>query len=677
MRSPHRTSSRTRAISLGAFLSALACGAGPEPLATDPERPGSPGARWEILDMLREDSERPRHPADGGGRAWLVESVSALRTAPVLKNELGTEVKTDPGIDAGPKLEAITAGTSGRFTIAYEVGPLGIATGGGIFLQVSPFWGWSTPQVEDPHAPGYTEIEVSGDMELSAVTLDQQLLALEVTGRALEAGEKVLITYGAGIWGAEADRYAEKNSRFWIGVDGDGDGTRSYLLDSPGVEILPGPAAQLRVTLPSIARPGETFRITVAVLDSEGSTGGSMTGEVFFDEIPPGLEISGRAVLGAESGGRVTLDAIAREPGVIRLRALGPGGLEAESNPLLVTAAGPQILWGDLHGHSNLSDGTGTAEDYFRYARDVAALDVIALTDHDHWGIPPLDSSPENWAEIRRQVRRFHAPGRFVALLGYEWTSWVHGHRHVLYFEDEGEIYSSVDPAYESPLQLWKALEGKPALTFAHHSAGGPIATNWTIPPDPILEPVTEITSIHGSSEALDSPTVIYDPVPGNFVRDVLDRGVRLGFIGSGDGHDGHPGLTQLGGSPSGLAAILSEGHTRKEVLAALRARRVYATNGPRIILRAALGAHPMGSIVPATEVGISEELFVSVIAVAPLERIDLIRSGHVVDSMEIDGLLEVALQRDVEDLKAGEYLYVRAVQEDGGAAWSSPVFVE
>jgi len=32
-------------------------------------------------------------------------------------------------------------------------------------------------------------------------------------------------------------------------------------------------------------------------------------------------------------------------------------------------------------------------------------------------------------------------------------------------------------------------LRGKQALTFAHHSAGGPIATNWAIPPDPELEP--------------------------------------------------------------------------------------------------------------------------------------------------------------------------------------------
>ena len=79
---------------------------------------------------------------------------------------------------------------------------------------------------------------------------------------------------------------------------------------------------------------------------------------------------------------------------MVRLRATGPNGLSAESNPMLVTREGPRILWGDLHGHSNFSDGTGLPEDYYRYARDVAALDVAALTDHDHWGIPFLDAAP-------------------------------------------------------------------------------------------------------------------------------------------------------------------------------------------------------------------------------------------------------------------------------------------
>jgi hypothetical protein len=127
-----------------------------------------------------------------------------------------------------------------------------------------------------------------------------------------------------------------------------------------------------------------------------------------------------------------------------------------------------------------------------------------------------------------------------------------------------------------------------------------------------------------------------------------------------------------------GLAAIITDKLTRESVLAALRARRVYATNGPRILLRTALDSHPMGALIPKPEGGSYQgELSVRVIAETPLERVDLIRSGKLVHSIAIDGLLEVTLHREIKDLVSGEYLYVRAVQEDLGAAWSSPIYVE
>jgi hypothetical protein len=366
------------------------------------------------------------------------------------------------------------------------------------------------------------------------------------------------------------------------------------------------------------------------------------------------------------------------EPGTLRVHVETADGVAGDSNPMLVSADAQKIFWGDLHGHTSFSDGTGSVEDYFLYARDVSALDVAAVTDHDHWGVLQLDRNPEMWEQTRAEVRRFHAPGRFIPLLGYEWTSWIHGHRHVLYFEDEGAIYSSISLDYETPTQLWDALRGQPALTFAHHSAGGPVPTNWSFAPDPVLEPLTEIVSVHGSSEALDAPVPIYNAMRGNFVRDVLDRGYRLGFVGSGDGHDGHPGLSHLVTESGGLAAIVASELTRESVLAALRARRVYATNGPRILLRTALDQYPMGSLVPKPpDGGYSGELYVYVLADAPLERIDLIRSGERVDSLPIDGELEVTLRREIDDLASGEYLYVRAVQQDQGAAWSSPIFVE
>jgi hypothetical protein len=647
-------------VALAALFASGCRGGGEGPDARDTpaeaeserERAGPPHANWEVLDTMRDDLAKPRHPSDGGGRAWLEQ---------------------EPG-----EPPYVVAGTLRRFTIVYEVGPLGIASGGAIHLQVSPFWDWSTPQVEDPRAPGYTLVEPSADdIELEMETLDVQLLGLVVTGRPLVAGERIRIIYGAGEVGAFVDSFAERGSRFWIAVDGDGDGVRAFLADSPGVDVVAGDPAQLFVTLPSIARPGETVDVKVAVLDASGNTGVAFEGDIAL-EATQGLELPARVSLELADRGRKTLQAVVRGSGVLHVRAEGPGELSAESNPLLVSAEGPRVLWGDLHGHTAFSDGTGTPEDYYLYARDVAALDVVALTDHDHWGVLPLSSHPEMWAEIREQTRRFHEPGRFVTLLGYEWTSWIHGHRHVLYFADEGEVFSWLDPDYESPIQLWKALEGRPALTFAHHSAGGPIPVNWEIAPDPHFEPVTEIASVHGSSEALDSPLVIYSAVPGNFVRDVLDRGYRFGLIGSGDSHDGHPGLPQLNAPSGGLAAIFAEERTREDVLAALRARRVYATNGPRILLRCALGAHAMGTSIPVPEGELlTEPLFVRVIAPEPLERLDLVRSGEVVDSVDLEQRRDVTLQRVVADLAPGEYVYLRAVQSNGGTAWSSPFYLE
>jgi hypothetical protein len=545
-----------------------------------------------------------------------------------------------------------------------------------LLLQVSPFWGWSTPQVESPEAPGFTVVSTEAEgVVLEAETLGPQLLGIRVSGRPLKAGERVRLRYGAGPRRARADRYSESASRFWISVDGDGDGVRGLLSDSPTVAVGCGPPERTVLTVPSVARPGEVVPMTVAVLDAVGNAWPVVAGDVTF-RAEGQARRPASVVLSPEGRGRVVVDVAATSEGTIRVVAHGPGGLEGESNPVVVSSALPRIYWGDLHGHSGLSDGTGTPEDYYRYARDIAALDVSALTDHDHWGMQPLAVTPALWEEIRHQTEAFHEPGRFVTLLGYEWTSWLHGHRHVLYFGDEGRVLSSVDPRFESPLQLWDALRGHPALTITHHTAGGPIATNWAIPPDPELEPVTEVASVHGSSEAPDSPRVIYQPVKGNFARDALDRGYRLGFVGSGDSHDGHPGLSHLASPSGGLVAILADELTRESVRAALLARRVYATNGPRIVLHVTLDGRPMGSAMPAGADG-SRVLEIVAVTQGTLDRIDLVRSGAVVRTFTGTGSREMRLSEPVDDLEPGEYLYVRVVQTDSGAAWSSPFFVD
>ena len=638
---------------------ALAVGCGepaPEPrVGTQPSRSASQrpvDTGREFVAGLRRARRIPQHPSDGGGRVTLSSD--------------------------GDEPSWATSGVPRRFRLVYEAGPHGIARGGALYLQMSPYWGWQEPQMNDPQGAGYTTVETSDPrVRLRSRAIEPKTVRVRVTGHALEPGETLTLRYGVGSAGATA-RFAEKQASFRIAVDGDGDGGYTYLEDVPTFEVRPGSPSELVVTLPATARPGDTVHIGVAALDASRNAVEGVTGEFTIRELAKALEVPEHFEIGPEAHGHARIAAVARTPGVVRLRVDGPDGLRGWSNPMLVSE-GPRVLWGDLHGHTALSDGAGSLREYFRFARDTAGLDVAASTDHDSWGPVPLDRSPAHWARVQEVTQQFHAPGRFVTILGYEWTNWEHGHRHVLYFEDHGELFSALDPAYDTPPQLWKALTGRAALTFAHHSAGGPVATNWDFAPDPIFEPVTEISSKHGSSEAPDSPVPIEPAIAGNFVRDALDRGYQLGFIGSGDNHDGHPGAVPQGRPPDGLAGILAEDLSRSAVLEALRARRVYATNGARIVLRATLGGHSMGSTLPVAAGETRDELLaVHVVAPRNLERVDLIRSGRVVATIPLqEPSAEHSFDRSIEGLAAGEYLYVRAIQSDGGAAWSSPFFMD
>ncbi|MBL8802452.1 MAG: CehA/McbA family metallohydrolase [Planctomycetes bacterium] len=647
-----------RASALLALFALTACDAResstpaetPTLIDTDP-----PSARRDIRAAFEAARNAPKHASDGGGRAWL---------------ELA------PGDDG-----SVLAGRTRSWTIVYEAGELGVALGGTVFLQVSPFFEWSSPQTSSEEALGFTRVRTeAAGVELEARAIDQQLLGATVRGRALEAGERVVFEYGAGPAGAKADPYAERDSRFWIAVDGDGDGVRKVLADSPGVDVRPGPAALLVATLTSTVRVGEALRLKVALLDARANRIEGGAGTIVFVDAPDGVTLPAQVELEADARGVATLTGAASAEGVfqVRLRAEVEGRkLEALSNPLLVSN-GPKVHWADLHGHTSVSDGSGAPQDYFDYARDVAALDIAALTDHDHWGMLPLDEHPELWERNVAVARAYDRPGSFVALPGYEYTDWIGGHRHVLFFGERAPLYSALDPRYDTPAKLREALRPESALIVPHHPAGGPIALDWSAGLDAELEPVVEICSAHGASDALDGPRVIHSPRPGHFVRDALERGVRMGLIGSGDGHDGHPGLTAKGPHypTGGLAAIVSDDLSREGVLAALRARRCYATSGPRILLRFALGSTRMGGVIRAAD-AVDAPLFVQAIGAAGLKTVEIVARGERVTTIDAGGELEFAASAAFQELANGDWIYVRVVQVDGGMAWSSPIFVE
>lgn len=656
------------------MLALISCsGEGPaEPAPAPPPQPSRPvddldppTARWQQADELAADRDAARHPSDGAGSVEL--QLAAGEAAEV---------------------EAMAAAT---WTLVFTAGPLGVAEGGALHFMPDPFWGWSPPQSRRPDHPGYTEIstDVEGlEFELfdrSAGAGMSGSLTATLRGTRLAEGEKVQIVYGAGRLGAFADRHAERGSRLWVMVDGDGDGVRQVIDASPSVTVLSGPPSNVVLHGPSVARVGEEVTFRAALLDGMANVVESGVATLRVTQRPDKWGLPEKVELTPQDRGAVSFKGTAAGAGIARVAVeveVGGQTLRAEANPLVVSPAVARIRWADLHGHSHLSDGTGTPADWWRYARDVAGLDAAALTDHDHWGVRFLDQTPGLWEGLKDLARSVHVPGQFVALIGFEWTSWIHGHRHVLYFGEDGRLLSSLDPEHVTPRQLWDSLDGEDALTIAHHSAGDPVPVNWTFAPPPHLEPVTEIMSVHGSSESLDSPRRVRRPVPGNTVRDQIDRGLQLGFVASGDGHDGHPGLSHL--SPvygfrdgkvgtGGLAAILSEDLSRTSILEALRARRCYATSGPRILLDATLSGQPIGAEIEV-KTG-PQVLRILVVGTAGLRAIDLV-TRESIERIEIAGERRFQANLELNDLKAGGYVYLRVEQVDGALAWASPWFL-
>lgn len=617
-----------------------ACGPPPPDPITVPPADLAPTAQIGVWRSMAEDLVAVRAPSDGGGAVTIIE---------------------------GPR--AVTVGATAAWTFRYVAGPEGVAVGGAVVMLTPPFWGWSEAQVAGPEAPGFTTVvsEAAG-VTLAVEALPQGMIRATVGGRRLDPGEALTFRYGAGPAGAVVDRYAERGERFWFGVDGDGDGVRALIAEPPSVDITPGPVAGLMVTVPTAARPGQPVRVTVAALDARGNAGAAVDGPVTLrSQDTMGLP----ATLDLGPTGRAAVTVTPREPGLYRVGAQ-LGELLGVSDPLLVHAEAPPLLWADLQVHTAASDGSGALDDVYAYARDVAGLDAVAITDHDHWGMRFLDREPGMWAEMTAAAARWDAPGQFVAFPAFEWTSWLYGHRHVLYVGAPGPVFGSLDLATREPTGLWAALRGYDAITMTHHQAGGPVATDWRVAPDPSLEPVAEVCSVHGSSEAEDSPARIYGWVDGNSVRDALTRGYRLGLLCGTDGHDGHPGLAHLQAPSGGIAGVFTADRSRAGIAKALRERRVFGTTGTRLLLRLIIDGEEMGGVVPVT--GAAPAVEVRVVAGEAVERVDLIRSGAVV-VQRFPGAPLVKERFELTPLEAGEWVYARVVLADGQAAWSSPIW--
>ena len=114
--------------------------------------------------------------------------------------------------------------------------------------------------------------------------------------------------------------------------------------------------------------------------------------------------------------------------------------------------------------------------------------------------------------------------------------------------------------------------------------------------------------------------------------------------------------------------------HSQQSVYETLRSRRVYATNGPRMVLRFSVNDVPMGGSVTSGE---SHEAVIRVVGTVPIDRVDLMdRHG---ERTAIRGEGRALLHHRFEWTPTGpdDFLLVQVIQEDGGVGWTSPIWAD
>jgi len=269
-----------------------------------------------------------------------------------------------------------------------------------------------------------------------------------------------------------------------------------------------------------------------------------------------------------------------------------------------------------------------------------------------------------------------------VTFLGYEWSGGHDrgGDNNVYFLGDDGPLlyngpvfsHAAWEPARNEITrtrdlrEVIAELRGLDAMIVPH--CGGR-RCNFDFY-DAKLMPLFEIHSCHRNYE--------------HVAFEAIRRGLRLGFIGGSDDHrgaigDSHPAARErFFSAHNGLVAVYARELTREALWEAFFARRAYATNGPRIILDFRINDVRMGQelrIQAGEELHVEFDLWLD----GMLDRAELVRATETIGRFSGAGNQVTQFHGEqFEPAAAGATAYyLRVVQTDGGAAWSSPIWVD
>lgn len=354
-----------------------------------------------------------------------------------------------------------------------------------------------------------------------------------------------------------------------------------------------------------------------------------------------------------------------------------------------------QRYFGQLHSHTQYSDGAGSLESALAYIKalpDSANVDFVAFTDHSNYFDKSGAANPEGalydmslasaasqnlWNEYKSAVAAFNKEnaGSMVAIAGFEMT-WSGGPGHINTFNTPGIVSrnnttlnnKTKDAGLQAYYKLLSQTEGVNSISQFNHPGttfGNFIDFGYW---DAVVDTRMYMVEVGNGEGQIGAGG--YYPSYEQYIM-ALDKGWHVAPTNNQDNHKG-----KWGNANDARDVILTDDFTEDGIYAALRARRMYATEDKNLDLDYTVNGNMMGSIIDVPEKLNFEISFNDPDRTDSIAKVELVvNSGKVAYTW--DSAADLA-KGSVSVELAPEYTYyfVRVTEGDGDLAVTAPVWV-
>ena len=354
-----------------------------------------------------------------------------------------------------------------------------------------------------------------------------------------------------------------------------------------------------------------------------------------------------------------------------------------------------QRYFGQLHSHTQYSDGSGSLESALAYVKalpDNANVDFVAFTDHSNYFDKSGAANPEGalydmtkateysqqtWKSYKEAVAAFNADnaGSMVAIAGFEMT-WSGGPGHINTFNTPGIVSrnnttlnnKTKDAGLQAYYKLLSQTEGANSISQFNHPGttfGNFIDFGYW---DAVVDTRMYMVEVGNGEGQIGAGG--YYPSYEQYIM-ALDKGWHVAPTNNQDNHKG-----RWGNANDARDVILTDDFTEDGIYAALRARRMYATEDKNLELDYTVNGNMMGSIIDVPEKLNFEISFNDPDRTDSIAKVELVvNSGKVAYTW--DSAADLA-KGSVSVELAPEYTYyfVRVTEGDGDLAVTAPVWV-